>query len=58
MNHPKEGDQVVLITDMFEFVCEGALEVYCPDGEPLAIVSSKSYDLATEGGIIHVIKKK
>lgn len=62
MKNFKIGDFVILIQDQlvpnsFDFIAEGRLEVYAPDGEPIAVVEGKSYDLATEGGIIHVIKK-
>jgi hypothetical protein len=57
MTLPKIGDVVILITDSKEFVCEGVLELYCPDDEPLVIVSGKTYDLANEGETVDVIVK-
>lgn len=51
------GDLVILITDTKEFVCEGIITVYCPDGEPWVVVDGKGYDLSTEGGTIDVILK-
>lgn len=53
----KPGDFAILIDDMNEFVCEGIITVYCPDGEPLVVVDGKGYDLTTEGGTIEVILK-
>lgn len=57
MENIENGDFVILITDQKQFVCEGVLSNYLPDGEPYCAVDGIGYDLATEGGTIDVILK-